>query len=226
MISWNEAISRVKNALKEANADSRLTNKHVVSQLLTKSELIIQRESDKLKLVRIENIFQSLNCIEMQEVSTIDDCCGIESVCTVMRSKHKLPEMYNDDYGSIFKNLTTIDESIELKVTTPQNILRIKKDTNSKYDKTIYAFFRNGYLFITNKKYPIIKLEAFFKEDLSFTKIYKCGDTFNKCIRFMDTKWFIPDKLQDTVIGLVVQELAGLYKKIPEDINITKTPNA
>jgi hypothetical protein len=226
MINWNEAISRVKNVLKEVNADSRLSNKQIVSSILTKSQLVIQRESDKLKLIKIQDIFQSLNCIEMQEVSTIDDCCGVDSVCTVMRSKYKIPEMYNDDYGIIIKRITTIDESQEINLSTPSNILRAKKDTNSKYDKTIYAFFRNNYLFITNRKYPVIKLEAFFKEDLAFNKIYKCGTSVNKCLRFLDTKWVVPEKLQEGIIGLVIQELASLYKKLPEDINITKNPNA
>ena len=225
MISWNEVIARVKNSLKEANADSRLTNKHIVSLILSKSQVLLQRESDKLKLIRIEDIFQSLNCIKMQEVSTIDDCCGIETVCTIMRSKYKIPEMYNDDYGIIIKRLTTIDESVELKLTTPANILRIKKDSNSKYDKTVYAFFRNGYLFVTNKKYPTIKLEAFFKEDLAFNKVFECYKE-NNCIRFLDTQWIVPQKTQDGIIALVVQDLATYYKKLPEDTNLSKTPNA
>lgn len=225
MIKWNEAISRVKNAIKEVNADSRLSTKQIVSSLITKSQLIIQRESDKLKLIKIQDIFQSLNCIEMQEVSAIDDCCGVDSVCTLMRSKHKLPEMYNDDYGVIIKRLTTIDESIEIRLSTPQNILRVKKDKNSKYDKTVYAFFRNGYIFITNKKYPVIRIEAFFKEDLSFNKVFKCTAP-NNCTRFLDTQWIVPQKLQEPIISLVIQELATVYKKFPEDNNITKTPNA
>lgn len=226
MISWNEAISRVKNGIKEANADSRLTNKQIFSSLMTKSQLIIQRESDKLNLIRIETIFQSLSCIEMQEVSVIDDCCGVDSVCTVMRSKYPLPEMFNDDYGSIIKRLTTIDESIEMMLTTPTSILRAKKDTNSKYDKTVYAFFRNNYLFITNKKYPVVKLEAYFKEDLAFNKIFKCGTSTNNCLRFLDTKWWVPQKLEDPIINMVIEELMNGYKKLLEDTNITKTPNA
>ena len=226
MINWGEVTSRVKNTIKEANADSRLSTKQIVSSILTKSQVVIQRESDKLKLIKIQDIFQSLNCIDMQEVSTIDDCCGVDSVTSLMRSKHKLPEMYNDDYGVIIKRITTIDESIEIKLSTPQNILRVKKDKNSKYDNTVYAFFRNGYLFITNKKYPVVKVEAFFKEDLAFNKIFKCGEDASTCLRFLSTRWMVPQKLQESILAMVVQELAGIYKKLPEDINITKTPNA
>ena len=220
-----EAISRVKKALKEIGADSRLTNKQVWGSIDSKSSLIISREADSLRLSRIQKLYQSIPCVKMEEVTQGDSCGEVTLYCSIIKSVEQLPEMYADTYGVIIDSINTIDRSIQIKLTTAKELLRIKKDTNSRFDKTIYAFFQDNYLYLSNAKYPLIEVRAMFKDDVRLRKTNKCGGQIINCLKFLDTDWVIPQKIEDDVLRLVIQDLASVYKKIPEDVNINKNPN-
>jgi hypothetical protein len=220
-----EAISRVKGAIKEINADSRLTNKRVWSMIDTKTVYLINQESDKLKIDRIQKLYQTLPCIRMEEAPAGDSCCDVKTYCTVFRSVEPIPEIYSDSYGAIIDSVTTIDGSIQIKMTTPKDVQRAKKDSNSRFDKTVYGFYKENYLYIANEKYPLVSMEAMFKDDLSLRKAHKCGEEVENCIKYLDTDWVVPQKLEDTILNTVVLELANVYKRIPEDQNINKNTN-
>jgi hypothetical protein len=219
-----EGISRVKIGVKELNADSKLSNKYVWSIINSKTKLLIQRDSDNLNLSRLQNLYQSLSCVQMEEAPAGDTCCDVRTYCTVFRSVDRLPELYTDSYGVIISGVTTIDGSIEVKMTTPQQVLRTKKDTNSKYDKTIYGFYKDGYVYITNESYPLISIEGMFVDDVRLSLTNSCRNTL-ECLSYMDTDWIVPSKMEEPIIAMCIQELAGVYKKIPEDNNINKNPN-
>lgn len=219
-----EAISRVKILVKELNADSRLTNKYVWSSIDSKSKLIIQRENDALKLSRIQSMYKTLPCVKMEEAPYADNCCEVKTYCTVFRSVYPLPEMYTDSHGFVLRQITTIDGSQEIRMVTPQQARRIKQDKNSKYDKTIYGFLNNNYLYITNKKFPLVRVEGMFIDDVSNLKNSPCAtvDTTANCKLYLDQDWNVPPKLEEGIINMVVEELSKVYKRIIEDNNLNK----
>lgn len=216
-----DAISLVRTGVKEVNADSILPNKYIYNELLIVSRLLIQRDSDRLVLMQNQDLFQKLKCIEMEEAPAIDPCCGLKSHCTVWRTKNKLPEMYTDTTGVIIKNMSTIDGSKNFKIITPTKLLSIKKDTNSRYDKTLYAFYSEGRLYTTNSKYKMIEVEAMFEEDI--TNLNNCDSDVKSCIRKIDSEWRVPKKLQEPIIKEVVNKILSSYKRIPQDTDINKT---
>lgn len=219
-----ESISQVKSPIKEVHADSKLTNKSVYNKLLTKAMLFIQRESDSLKLAYSTEFYQPIKCLKIEEAPAIDPCCGIKSKAVVYRSASKLPDMYIDVNGPIINSITSIDSSYEVVYSTAAEVRRIAEDTNSKYDKSVYAFIDNGYLYMVNKMFPV-KVSAAFITDVSEWNDCSCEEP-KPCIRFLDSEWRIPQKILDNVIGAVKQDLLRSYKAIQEDSNINKTPNS
>ena len=217
-----ETISQVKGEIKETNADSRLTNKAVYNKLVRKAMLLIQRESDSLKLAHILELYQTVKCLKIEEAPAIDPCCGIKSKAVVYRTINKLPEMYSDGNGPIVDTIESIDGYSDIKLTNPGTIKRIKEEsTNSKYDKTIYAFIFDGYLYLL-KKHPV-RMTAAFISDVSGYNDCSCDD--KPCIKFLDTQWKIPKKILDATIQLVIQDYMKDYKQIREDLTTNKNSN-
>jgi hypothetical protein len=216
-----DAISLVRTGVREVNADSILPNKYIYNELLVVGRLLVGRESDRLNLMEQQDLFQKLKCIEMEEAPAIDPCCGIKTLCTVWRTKNVLPEMYLDSTGVIIKAISTIDESKGFKLITPVKLLSIKRDTNSKYDKTLYAFYSEGRIYTTNSNFKMIEVEAMFEEDIS--NLNNCDADLKSCTRKIDSKWRVPKKLQEPIIKEVVNKILNSYKRIPQDTDINKT---
>lgn len=216
-----ESISLVRTAVREVNADSILPNKYIYNEIMKVSRLLIQRDSDRLVLMQNQDLFQKLRCIEMEEAPAIDPCCGLKTYCTVWRTKNKLPEIYTDSTGVIIKNMATIDGSQNFKIITPTKLLSIKKDVNSKYDKTLYAFYSEGRLYTTNSRFKMIELEAMFEEDIS--NLNNCDSDIKTCTRKIDGQWRVPKKLQDPILKEVINNILNSYKRVPQDTDINKT---
>lgn len=217
-----EAIGNVRNSLKEINADSRLTNKFIYSKLHSLAKLLIQRESDRLKLSRIQSLYQTLSCICMEEVPTIDPNCGIINNCTIWRTSIEIPSVYSDSMGAIIKHITSIDESTEIMLTTKARLRSLKKDKNSKYDKTIYAYYDNNRIYVAAKKILKINVTGIFQDDISNVKTCCNSEKKKDCVRFLDKNWIVPSKLEVPIMQEVTNNLLASYKQIPEDQKINK----
>ena len=154
-----EAISRVRVGIKELNADSRLTKKYIFSSLQSKIRILISQNSDGLKLIRDNTIFQTLKCVKLSPVPTIDECCGIKTKCQIWRTDDRLPKMYTDEDGVIVKNIVSIDGTTDFDLTTPTAIRRMLLNVNSKYDTNKYCFYSDGYLYVVKEKVPLTSVQ-------------------------------------------------------------------
>jgi hypothetical protein len=220
-----EVISEIKKGLKEVHADSKMTNKFVYSKLTTKSLLIIQRESDALRLANSFDTYQTLPCVEVIDIPAIDKNCRITSKKRLYRTKGKLPDMYFDAANPIIRSIRSLDRfGKTITLTNLDSILRGLQDTNSKYDKNIYAWFEEGYLYFT-EKVPV-RVEALFVADVKDWCGCDCDTERDKpCTKFLDGRFYAPEKLIDSIISLVIQDLANSYKRLPDQQVIDKNPN-
>jgi hypothetical protein len=218
-----EAISQVKKSLREVTTDSRLTNKLVYSKLLSTASLLIQRESDALKLSEQSNLFQPYKCVDWQEVDAADrNCFGLTSRAKLYRTLRPVPAIYEDSDGPIVRRIISVDNHTAIKRVPKDTIRRLKGDTNSKYDKTVYAFFSDGYIYLT-EEVPV-EIDAYFKGELpAFCP--DCVDTDNPCLPFLENPFRIPAKTEDAIISKVIQDIANSYKRIPEDPTTNKSQN-
>lgn len=220
-ITIRAAISLIKKSLKDVNQDSRLTNKFVYSKLISKTSFIISQYADKLSLTNVLEAYQTLPCLKIIEVDSIEECNLVCSSFRVYRTECKLPEMYYDSINPIIKSIRTLDNSQSITLTTIEYIELNNNDTDSKYDKSIYAYFQNGYLYLT-KKVPIKVIGMFISDVSSFD--CECNKD-QPCTKFLDSIWYVPIKIRDLVLQQVIQDLGGIYKKIPEDVILNKNPN-
>ncbi len=213
-ITLREGISKVKKELKLVNSDYSASNKFIYSKILSTSSLFIQRESDALRLTNLAGVYQSLKCVEVKEVPSVDKNCFVSSKYVMYRTKGKLPDLYVDASGPLIKAIRSVDRTTDINYTTQNAINRTLGDTsNSKYDKSVYAFYEEGYLYLT-KKIPII-VEGAFVTDVSTWCGCECEDDDKPCKPFLDNRWFIPTKLVEPVIKSVISDLVNGYIKIP-----------
>lgn len=218
-----EAISLIKKEIREVNADSRLHNKFIYSKLIAKSNILIQRDADALKLGSLQDLYQTIKCAEVEEVPAIDPNCFISSDLKLYRTC-KLPDLYSDFSGVLIKSVRSVDRfGKDIKLESVDYIVNLREDTNSRFDKSIYGFYEDGRIYL-EKNLPI-RIEGMYVADISSYKGCNCGEKDEDCIRFLDTKWYIPRKLEDDVISLVIRDLGGGYKRIPEQAVINKDPN-
>lgn len=228
ILTVRKAISEVRKDLRENDADSRMSNKFIYATIKRNTADIIRQRSDAFRILKQQSFYQVINCMIVEEAPTIDPCCGIRSLCTVYRTRNKLPEMYEDSLGAIIKNVWTIDGPFgtELQPITPDAWAR--KRANPWYkggaNTDIYYFYDNGYLYFPMSTWRKIKIRAYFQEDIS--TINQCDDCSGtpsiQCIRYMDNRFFIPPDLWKVIHGRVIEDLMKVYKQIQPDVMINK----
>jgi len=202
-----ELIGRVRNTIKEHSVDSVLTNKHVFNILLTNASLLIKREADKKSIYMMSNIWQSV-CVEMIPVSSVTcTCIKFPHICTIYRSKEKLPKFFELASGFLYKSISSIDNHTSITLTTPY---QYQVKSKVKFNKEKYAFLENGYLYTPNATYPFVKIVAFFNE-----LVKDCSSPTKECSN-LNATFPCPDYLIQPVVDLTLREL-GAFKQIPFD---------
>ena len=205
MTTIGEAISRVRNTLKAVKEDPFLTDRTIYFSILKYAKALIKREDNQNKLMRMSFLFSTLPVVELIEVDKIEaQCAGIKSDCTIMRTKYKLPQLYNGAFGPLFRTVSSIDGSIELYRTEPGVYTSMTKTTSFKYNKQKYYWYLNGYLYFPNIEWETIRIDAIFEGDVSE---YSCDDS-DKCKPKHLQNLTIPEYLFAEVEQFVVKELS------------------
>lgn len=227
-----EAIHRIKRLFREINADSRLSDRTVYSLMQNHTKWLIYRESEKFKLIEKDSIFQKLKCVEVIEAPKIDPCCGIKSLCTVYRTKNKLPDLYEDGYGVIIRDVTTVDGAVSLTQIKPNEWERKQENPwLNKNKKNSYFFYSEGYLYFPNGSWRMVEVNGLFTKDISEINLCDdlgtCDDETQQCKRFLDKDFIIPPYLEAQMYDAVIKDLSNTYKRIPEKSNeINKNDNS
>jgi len=227
-----EGISNVRKLFKEVNADGKLTNKFAFSLLKKHSHWLIKRDSDNLKLMNLNDLYQIIKCVKVEEAPAIDPCCGIKSnKCVVYRTSIKIPKLYEDAMGVLITRITSIDRSTDIEFTTALSAKRklnnpwMKKGNKSK----IYAFYFDDYVYFANSKHlKMIQIEGLFDAEINpIENCDPCKDCEkDDCKRFLDKKFILPKYLEAQVFDYVKKDLMEVYKQLPEKSHeINKSDN-
>lgn len=206
--------------LKAVNGDSRLTNKYVYSVLRVNRDTLLKQVDSKFQLMKLGYLFQTWKCVDLEPVSTIDECCGIKTNCTIYRTRKKLPYVIAASWGPIFKKVSSLDGFTEFFYTTAAEWNRRQEDTNSKYDKTLYYIWSDGYLYFPNIEWKKVKIEALFEEDIE--KYNDCEGNQDECKTFLDNTFRIPKELMKACLDMTAMVLMNEYEKLQSDEQIDK----
>lgn len=208
-----ETISRVRNGLKAVKQDAFLTDRMIYTTVLKYAKLFIKRLDDSNKIAKYQGLFTVLECVDLIDVDKIEACCtGIKSNCRIKRTKDKLPNVIEGSFGAFFRSVTSIDGSFDLRQTFPTQYVKTANSTNFKYNKTLYYWFLNGYLYFPNIEWDAVSVEALFEDEVPENKCDDC----NCCITRQNEKAPIPEALMVDIEQAARQELIALIN-IPEE---------
>lgn len=209
MVTIAETVSRVRNVVKGVKQDAFLTDRFLYSLILKYARLYIKRQDDTLKIARMDSMFTSV-CFELIEVDKVEcGCGGIESNCTFMRSKDKLPSIMEGSLGPIIRAVSSVDISHELFKTYPSIYTAMSRSSNFKYNKRKFYWIINGYIYIPGVEWEAVRLEAMWNDDIAYLQ---CGD--KNCQTRQQQPSNIPDFLFAEIEQQVLNEL-GMTMKIP-----------
>ena len=210
MTTIGEAISRVRNTLKAAKEDPFLTDRTIYFLLIKYGQTLLKREDNQFKLMKISSIFQVLPYLELINVDKVEaGCIGVYSGCYFKRSKEKLPTILNGTFGPIIRTVSSIDGTIELFRTDPGTWVSMTKTTTFKYNRNIYFWYLDGYLYIPNVDWDAVRMEAIFEGQVD-----TC--TTDDCLIKQDQPLPFPEYLFSEIEQYTVKELT-ITMQVPTD---------
>lgn len=214
MTTIGDSISRVRNVLKAVKEDPFMTDRFIYSVIVKYAKLLIRRQDNENKIFSFTSLFKELTFVELVDVDKVAaDCAGIKSHCTIKRTKDKLPEMMEGKKGPFIKLVMSIDASKRVHETYINTYIRIANSSNFKYNKTLYYWYSDGYLYIPNVEWEAIRIQALFDDDISF---FNCPEDGSPCELAQNREAPIPDYLFAEIEQMALNELltAG---KLPSD---------
>ena len=210
MTTIEDTISRVRNVVKGVKEDAFLTDRFLYSLILKYAKLLIRRQDNESKIMRFQSLFEVLPCVELIEVDKIEACCsGIKSDCKIMRTKDRLPTLLEGSWGPLFRTVSSIDGSIEMFPTYPSTYSALTQSSNFKYNKNIYYWYLNGYIYVPNAIWEAIKIEGLWDESIA---MYTCDG--NVCAPRQSEQIHVPEYLFAEIEQMVLKDL-GMMLQIP-----------
>lgn len=222
MSTNRQVIDSLRNKLRERNADTTYSNQFLYQTLLEHAKWLIRREINAGKIYRNVNFFQTLLCQDVVETTVVDPCCPIKTNCKIYRTKNLVPDTWMDESGPILRTISSVDNSTSFFYVSSTNWTNRKNDPYDKMAKNKYVFFANGYLWFPEHNPHKINIDGFFTEDVADKN--DCSDK-KPCLRFLDSRFFIPEWIEAEMMAKAVELLVGVSKKLPEDEQIDKNTN-
>lgn len=192
-------ISAIRDVLKLNNADSRVTDRNIYL-LMYHLRPVLLKETRQW-IMHNSSVFQTIPSLELIDVDTVE-ACGIQTDCKIKRSKDKLPAIVSDYRGPIIKSVNSLDASEKLVFITPSEYLKKRKKSTFKFDKSIYFWITNNYLYFPNVEWDNVRLEAYLETDY----ISECDDP-QPCKYFQENLFRLPEELNEKLYQLVFNKL-------------------
>lgn len=215
-----EIIQRIQSAYSKgvSSDDSRLTRRAIYSKIKTLRIRLLVQELNKKKPLNIWN-YQTIPCIELEEVAVHNCPCIVPDGCTILRSKHKLPRILSSLFGNAIKGVY----SLARKEISPIEISAVEYLSAGRYtNNTPRYFLQDGYLYVVNSKLQVVTITAIFEEPLeakNFPSVcpgQDCRDC-NKCVDPLEQDFPLDGELVDVLVEMAKSELVNTYLQVPQD---------
>lgn len=212
-----ETVNQLKDLARLDNADIHFTDRDAYSLLKKHRAWLIKREDRKNRILKNTDIMQTNGCIELIEVD-ITECCNINTCCKIKRTKDTLPEMVNADFGPLIGLVSPLDHTLALVPTSVKNWQNKQKLSTKRYDKSIYYWISNNYMYFPDLEWDFISIEAFFEDP-----VLKCG-TNDNCTAMQDKKFACPEYLLGELLSSCLNDL-NIHLQVPSQEKIDKNEN-
>lgn len=209
-------VSRVRNSIKAVKEDAFVTDRYLWSVITKYAKLFIKRQDNQNKLLRFKSFWKTLPCVPLIEVDKIEACCGIESGCTIMRTKDKLPTPFEGPIGPMFRTVSSLDVSQEVYQTEPGTYTSMTKTSTFKYNKSKYYWWLNGYMYFPNIPWDGIRIEGVFEDDINQ---FACDgkDAEGECTPKQNQATNIPEDLFAEIEQQVLAEILPQAQLPPDE---------
>lgn len=219
-----QIISEVINDLRAMTVDDRISERYVLSKLRSVNSQFLKRENDTLRLFYYDDIWTTIDCIEMEEVDTVS-CLGFtnDKVTSFTRSVKPIPKMYSYKNGPMVKEVLAVDEGNVYQPSSPIDFGKVLK--REFIGNLQYYWFRNGHLIIPNGP-KAVHMSACFVQQSDALELCACCDTI--CRDIMEDEFPCPEHLSFIVKEETVKNLFNFYKRnitdnVPDGDNNNKT---
>jgi len=220
MTTIEESISRIRNLVKAVKEDAFLTDRFIYSLIIKYANYVVRKLDNENKIMRIQSLFEKLPCVELVEVSTIDACCaGIQTNCTIMRTKEHLPEPLEGSEGPLIRSVTSLDGSVILTNTSPTTYTLMTNQPTFKYNKTQYYWYLEGHLYFPNIEWEGVRVDGIFTES---THKYHCDE--DQCENRQKDRLAVPDFIFAEVESAVLKELGFMIQTPTETQDDKQNP--
>lgn len=204
-------ISDILTSVKAETLDDRISRRFVLSKLQNKGSNFMKQDADARRLFRISEGWKRIPTIEMMETDLMEGGLDVAHCSHVMRSRRKIPEVFQTSYGNILK-VFTINFQKELKQTTFHEYKEIAR-REVKNPHVIYFILSEGYIFVPDSDIEELSAIGLFKNPYDVTKFLDPST----CASPLDEVAPFPDYLVDIIITDVTKELAEVYRRLPAD---------
>lgn len=214
-----ESVSRVRNIVKAVREDAFLTDRQIYSLISKYGKLLLHREDNRKKVHSFYSIFETIPCVDLIEVDKVEACCtGIRSNCTIKRTKDKLPKLFEGDKGPIFRDVSSLDRSIDMHPTYPSVYVSIANSTNFKYNTRKYYWYLDGYLYFPDIEWDGVLVTALWDENVDHLK---CDPDADPCKIRQKADINIPEFLFAEIEQFVLKDLT-IMLQAPVDLKDDK----
>lgn len=211
MTTIGESVSRVRNTLKAVKEDPFLTDRAIYYCILKYAKTLIKREDNQMRLMRMSSIFSVLPYLELIDVDKVEaGCTGVYSGCYFKRTKDKIPTPLDGMFGPIIRTASSIDGTIELVRTEPGTWVSITKSTTYKYNKKVYFWYLNGYIYVPNADWDAIRMELVLEDN-----VVNC-DPATECTLRQEQAFNLPEYLFSEAEQYAIKELT-MTLSVPTD---------
>jgi len=223
MVTINEVVSRIRGQIKAEVQDAFVTDRFIYSLVTKFAKLYMRRQDSLNKLMKFNSIWKFLPYVELIEIDKVEaQCTGIQTGCTIKRTKDKMPDMIEGYWGPLIRTVSSIDSSIELQPTQPGTYTSMTKTTSFRYNKKKYFWFLNNYLYFPDMEWDAVRVEAVFDDDISN---WLCDEDADKCVPRYEQEVTFPDFLLAEIETQILTQMFNTLKIPTEDSDNKLNPN-
>lgn len=212
MITLRKIISEIIDDLKGINLDDRISYRFIANKFFGKIEYFLRLEAKSREFAKSQNLWQSINCIELKDVD-LTSCNFIDECSILKRSVDTIPEAFATNYGLLLKILT-IDGKQTFKLVANSSELKDYKNRRWGTKDLKVVYLENNYLFVPDLDIDNVKVLLIPKNPYD---VDKANGLLTDCSSPLDAQISYPPYLVTLAKKEVLQELAGVYKHIVED---------
>ncbi len=215
-------ISQVRGTHKLLSADQTITDRLILSVLVTNRNFIVNQRLNERKLWQTDSLFTNL-CLELVE-APLAECCNYTSPQTITKSKYKIPKINEGIFNYAIKGTYNVDGSKKLIEITPDRYINLLMIPNVKKNQT-YWWILNDHIYTSSPDLEAIRLSAFFEDhylpneimfptcDCNLTKF----DNVDVCANPLDREFKFAGYLAQPLIDMTSRYLLQTYHQLPKD---------